>query len=174
MTLNDLRLDLAQLTENQRAEIDQLPFTTHSPVAASDEVPVGAIFVLRAETPAALSALDAKDPLRPHALVQVRADGTVHLPHTAPKRILDTLRRLARTTPAQSNQIWERFDRETNGGNRMESWQALLEAAIAAITGTAQDRAVDSLFTTGAPQGMSGASGLDDWEVIAWFPVLAA
>ena len=121
-----------------------------------------------------MSALDTKDPLRPHALIHIRADGTVHLPHTTPKRILDTLRRLARTTPAESERLWDRFDRETKGGNKMESWKALLETAIAAITGTAQDRAVDSLFTTGAPQGMSGASGLDDWEVIAWFPVLAA
>ena len=47
-----------------------------------------------------------------------------------------------------------------------------MEAGIAGITGTALERNVDSLFTTGAPQGMSGASGLDDWEVIAWFPIL--
>lgn len=174
LTLNDLRLDLAQLSEAERAEIDLLPFTVHSPVAESDDVPAGAIFVLRGETPAALSALDAKDPLLPHALIHVRTDGTVHLPHTAPKRILDTLRKLARTTPAESERLWERFDRATKGGNRMETWKGLLETAIAAIIGTAQDRAVDTLFTTGAPQGMSGASGLDDWEVIAWFPVLPA
>ena len=123
--------------------------------------------------PGALAALDAKDPLRPHALVHVCVDGTIHLPHTAPKRILDSMRKLARLDPAQGEALWRRFDRETREGLRMERWQALLEAAIVGITGTAQERAVDSLFTTGAPQGMSGASGLDDWEVIAWFPILS-
>jgi len=172
LTLNDLRLDLAQLDAQARAGIDQLPFTVHAPVAASDDLPAGAIFVLRGETAAAIGALDVKDPLRPHALVHVRADGSIHLPHSAPRRILDSLRRIARTSSLESSALWKRFDRETKRGAKMESWQALLEAGIAGITGTALERNVDSLFTTGAPQGMSGASGLDDWEVIAWFPVL--
>jgi hypothetical protein len=172
LTLNDLRLDLAQLDSEARVSIDQLPFTVHAPVAASEDLPAGAIFVLRGETAAAFGALDVKDPLRPHALVHVRADGSIYLPHSAPKRILDSLRRIARTSPEESATLWKRFDRETKRGAKMESWQALLEAGIAGITGTAQTRNVDSLFTTGAPQGMSGASGLDDWEVIAWFPVL--
>jgi hypothetical protein len=172
LTLNDLRLDLAQLDAEARGQIDQLPFTVHAPVAVSDDLPAGAIFVLRGETAAAMGALDVKDPLRPHALVHVRTDGSIHLPHSAPKRILDSLRRIARTLPDESALLWKRFDRETKRGAKMERWQALLEAGISGITGTAQTRNVDSLFTTGAPQGMSGASGLDDWEVIAWFPVL--
>jgi len=174
LTLNDLRLDLAQLSEEQREALRRMPLTAHAPVPESNDLPAGAIFVLRAETPGAIAALDAKDPLRPHALVHVRADGMIHLPHTAPKRILDSMRKLARLDPAQGEALWRRFDRETRDGLRMERWQALLEAAITGITGTAQERAVDSLFTTGAPQGMSGASGLDDWEVVAWFPILSA
>ena len=172
LTLNDLRLDLAQLTDQDREALGRMPLTAHAPVPETDGLPPGAIFVLRAETPGALAALDAKDPLSPHALVHVSHNGTIHLPHTAPKRILDSLRKLARLEPAEGEQLWKRFDRETRDGLKMESWQTLLEAAIAGVTGTAQERAVDSLFTTGAPQGMSGASGLDDWEVVAWFPIL--
>lgn len=172
LTLNDLRLDLAQLSEEEQTKIERLPLTVHAPVPASDDLPDGAIFVLRAETPAALAALDAKDPLRPHALVHVRADGTIHLPHSAPKRILDSMRKLSRLDPQEGAQLWQRLEKETRKGLKMEKWQALLEAALAGVTGTAQERAVDSLFTTGAPQGMSGASGLDDWEVVAWFPIL--
>lgn len=173
LTLNDLRLDLAQLSDEEREQLGRMPLTVHAPVSESDDLPAGAIFVLRAETPGALGALDAKDPLSPHALVHVRNDGTIHLPHTTPKRILDNMRKLARIDPAESERLWRRFDLETRQGTKMELWQALLEAAIVGVTGTAQERAVDSLFTTGAPQGMSGASGLDDWEVVAWFPVLA-
>lgn len=172
LTLNDLRLDLAQLSEDEQAMIERLPLTVHAPVPASDDLPEGAIFVLQAETPAALAALDAKDPLRPHALVHVRADGTIHLPHTAPKRILDSMRKLSRLDPEEGARLWQRLDKETRKGLKMQKWQALLEAALAGVTGTAQERAIDSLFTTGAPQGMSGASGLDDWEVVAWFPIL--
>lgn len=174
LTLNDLRLDLGQISDEERGLIERMSLTAHAPVPASDDLPEGAIFVLRAETPAALAALDTKDPLRPHALVHVRADGTIHLPHSAPKRILDSMRKLSRLDPDEGERLWQRFDRETRKGQNMERWQALLEAALAGVTGTAQERAVDSLFTTGAPQGMSGASGLDDWEIVAWFPVLGA
>jgi superfamily II DNA or RNA helicase len=174
LTLNDLRLDLAQISEAEREAIERMPLTAHAPVPAADDLPEGAIFVLRAETPSALAALDAKDPLRPHALVHVRADGTIHLPHSAPKRILDSMRKLSRLDAEEGARLWQRFDRETRNGTKMARWQALLESAIAGVTGTAQERAVDSLFTTGAPQGMSGASGLDDWEVVAWFPILSA
>lgn len=173
LTLNDLRLDLAQLSDDEREALGRMPLTAHAPVLESDDVPAGAIFVLRAETPSALAALDAKDPLSPHALVHVRSNGTIHLPHTAPKRILDSMRKLARLEPDQGVLLWQRFNRDTGDGLKMDHWQALLEAAIVGVTGTAQERAVDSLFTTGAPQGMSGASGLDDWEVVAWFPILS-
>lgn len=172
LTLNDLRLDLAQLTNEDREALGRMPLTAHAPVPEADGLPAGAIFVLRAETPGALAALDAKDPLSPHVLVHVRNDGMIHLPHTAPKRILDSMRNLARLEPTEGERLWRRFDRETREGLKMEHWQTLLEAAIAGVTGTAQERAVDSLFTNGAPQGMSGASGIEDWEVVTWFPIL--
>lgn len=174
LTLNDLRLDLTQISDEDRQAIGTIPLGAHAPVLASDDLPAGAIFLLRAETADALASLDPKDPLRPHALVHVTDDGTVHLPHTAPKQILDNMRKLSRCDPALRADIWKSFDRSTAKGMKMNHWRNLLEAAIAAVTGTAQSRAVDSLFTTGAPHGMSGASGLDDWEVVTWFPILRA
>lgn len=172
LTLNDLRLDLAQLSDDNREALSRMPLTAHAPVQETEGLPAGAIFVLRAETAKALTALDGKDPLSPHALVHVRHDGTIHLSHAAPKRILDSMRKLARIDQAESERLWQRHDLETRDGLKMEHWQALLEAAIAGVTGTAQERAIDSLFTTGAPQGMNSASGLNDWEVVAWFPIL--
>lgn len=133
LALNDLRLDLAQISEGERDAIERMPLTSHAPVPASNDLPEGAIFVLRAETPAALAALDTKDPLRPHALVHVRTDGTIHLPHSAPKRILDSMRKLSRLDPAEGQKLWQRFDRETRKGRKMERWQALLEAALAGV-----------------------------------------
>jgi hypothetical protein len=54
----------------------------------------------------------------------------------------------------------------------MEKWQALLAAAIRGVTGKAEERAVESLFTTGGIEGAGGESGLDDWEVICWLAIL--
>ena len=172
LTLNDLRLDLARLTPDERVALDRRLVGTHAPIFASDNFPPGAMFVLRAATPAAERSIAKGDPLFPHALIYVGADDRIILPHSQPKRMLDLLR-LAATTPVeQQAEAWARFDAETRRGEAMEKWQALLSAAIRGVTGKAEERAVESLFTTGGIEGAGGESGLEDWEVICWLAIL--
>ena len=171
MTLGELRLDLAQLSEDEKAALAAMPLGAYAPIAASDDFPPGALFVLRAETPAALASIDEADPLRPHVLVYVGMDESVVLPPSAPKRALDLLR-LAAASPQTGNAAgWARFDSATRGGDKMERWQRLLAAALAAVSGKAEERAVDALFSKGGA-GVAGGGDLDDWEVIAWLAVL--
>lgn len=174
MTLNDLRLDLAQLPAADREELPLLPPGIYAPIPASDDFPAGALFVLRAETPAALSAVAAADPLRPYVLVYIGMDEGVVLPPSQPKRALDLLRLAAALTAECQAAAWERFDAATGGGDRMGNWQRLLSAAIKAVTGKADERAVESLFTPGGTSGVGGDPGLDDWEVVTWLAVLPA
>jgi hypothetical protein len=54
----------------------------------------------------------------------------------------------------------------------MDKYQSLLAAAIRGVTGKAEERAVESLFTTGGVEGAGGESGLDDWEVITWLAIM--
>ncbi|MET3710767.1 hypothetical protein ABIC65_001469 [Sphingomonas trueperi] len=172
LTLNDLRLDLARLTPDERAALERSLPGTFAPIFASDDLPAGALFVLRAATPAAERAIAKADPLFPHALVYVGADERIILPHSQPKRMLDLLRLAAATPGAEQAEAWARFDTETRGGESMARWQSLLAAAIRGVTGKAEERAVESLFTSGGIEGAGGESGLDDWEVVCWLPVL--
>ncbi len=172
LTLNDLRMDLARLSQEEREELGRMPLTAHAVVRANEDVDPGAIFCLRAETPRALSALDSADPLRPHALVHVGEDGAVLLGPSQAKRILDRTRALAQRGSALNEEAWDAFDRQTRVGSRMERWCALLEAAIAAVSGKGEERAVDSLFSAGPVVDAGGGGGLDDWEVVAWIAIL--
>jgi hypothetical protein len=110
--------------------------------------------------------------LFPHALIYVGTDERIILPHSQPKRMLDLLRLAAGTPAERQAEAWARFDAETRRGEGMEKWQALLAAAIRGVTGKAEERAVESLFTTGGIEGAGGESGLDDWEVICWLAIL--
>ena len=56
----------------------------------------------------------------------------------------------------------------------MDAWQRLLSAAIKAVTGKADERAIDSLFTPGGTTGGGADPGLEDWEVVSWLAVLPA
>jgi superfamily II DNA or RNA helicase len=172
MTLNDLRLDLAQLDAAEREELPLLPIGLYSVLPESADLPAGALFVLRAETDAARNCIAAADPLRPHVLVYVGADERIFVSPSEPKRALDLLR-LAATRPADANaDAWARFDKATKGGDRMDAWVRLLQVAIDTITGRAEERAAESLFSTSGAAGAGGASGLDDWEVVSWLAII--
>lgn len=172
LTLNDLRLDLARLSPEERAALGRQLIGTYSPIFASADFPPGALFVLRAATPAAERSIAKGDPLFPHALIYVGMDDQLILPHSQPKRMLDLLRLAAATPADRQAEAWARFDAKTRGGDAMEVWQALLATAIRCVTGKAEERAVESLFTTGGIEGSGGESGLDDWEVVCWLAIL--
>ncbi len=172
LTLNDLRLDLAQLPEDARAELATMPPGIYAPLAASEDFPAGALFVLQAATPAALGAIDPADPLRPFALVYVDMDGEVVLPPSQPKRALDLLRLASTLPPEQQDAAWGRFDRQTGGGDKMGRWHDLLGHAIRAVTGKAEERAIASLFSPGGTRGTGADPGIEDWEVAAWLAIL--
>jgi hypothetical protein len=174
LTLNDLRLDLAQLPEDRRAELSGLPPGLYAPVFATADFPPGALFVLQAATSVAMEAIDPADPLRPFALVYVGMEGEVIVPPSQPKRALDLLR-LAATIPAAAQEAaWSRFDHQTTGGDRMGRWQGLLADAIRTATGKAEERVIASLFSPGGTRGTGADPGLDDWEVAAWLAVIPA
>lgn len=173
LTLNDLRMDLAGLDEAARAQIAATPLTAHAAVWSDEQVPAGAIFCLRAETPAALGALPAGDPLRPHALVHVGEDGAILLTPTQAKRVLDRTKWLADNGREPNEAAWARLDELTRGAADMSEWRERLGAAVAAITGKAEERAVDSLFSSGPVADVGGGAKVEDWEVIAWFAVLS-
>lgn len=172
LTLNDLRLDLARLSPEEREALGKQLIGTYSPIFASDDFPPGALFLLRAATPAAERSIAKGDPLFPHALIYVGMDERIILPHSQPKRMLDLLRLAAATPEDRQAEAWARFDAETRGGDSMEAWQTLLAAAIRGVTGKAEERAVENLFTTGGIEGSGGESGLDDWEVVCWLAIL--
>ncbi|OYQ23889.1 helicase [Sandarakinorhabdus cyanobacteriorum] len=169
MTLNDLRMDFTQLPEQLR-DAPAIP-GIYAPIPASEDFPPGALFILRAETEAALATLDPADPLRPHALVYIGMDEVVVVPHSNPKKSLDLLRLAASLPEATVQEAWARFDRATHNGDRMGTWTNLLERAVAAVGGKAEERAIDALFSRGGA-GVAGGGDLDDWEVVAWLAIL--
>lgn len=172
MTLNDLRLDLAQLSDVEREELQKMPGGLHSVLPATAEHPAGALFVLRAATDASLGCIAEADPLRPHVLVYVAGDESIHVSPAEPKRALDLLRLAAITPPDIVASAWEQFDKATRNGERMDSWVRLLQRAIDAVTGKAQERASRSLFTAAGAAGAGGAAGMNDWEVVSWLAII--
>lgn len=65
------------------------------------------------------------------------------------------------------------FNAATQGGADMSKYQALLARAVAAITGKAEEKGVESLFQRGGTVlSKDSFKGIDDFEVISYLVIL--
>ena len=175
LTLTDFRIDLAELRRtNAESLVSVPPLGTHAVTVTTDEdVPPGAIFCLRAEGEATENRHPPDYPLAPHYLVHVGEDGSVLLPFTQAKAILDRLKRLCFGKGIPDPAAWDRFDASTRQGRDMRFAQRLLAAAVSSVVGTGEERAVASLFASGGTHALAGEfAGRDDFEVVAFLVVL--
>ena len=174
LTLTDFRIDLAQYIRAHPGVLENLPLGICAVITTNEaEIAPGIIFCLRAEGDAVKRSAEAGYPLGAQYLVHVGDDGTVLLPYTHAKQILDRLKRLCLGRELPDAGACTRFDKATKQGEDMRAAQRLLAAAVASVVGKNEERAVASLFTPGGTHAMKGEfAGINDFEVIAWLAVL--
>jgi len=174
LTLTDFRIDLAQYFKDHPGELEALPLGTSAVAGTTEaEIAPGIIFCLRAEGDAAKRIPEAGYPLGAHYLVHVGDDGTVLLPYTQAKQILDRLKHLCLERDLPDAGACARFDKATKQGEDMRAAQRLLAAAVASVVGKSEERAVASLFRPGGTHAMKGEfAGINDFEVLAYLVVL--
>lgn len=174
LTLTDFRIDLAQYLKAHPGVLENLPLGTCAVTTSTEaEIAPGIIFCLRAGGEAAKHSAESGYPLGTQYLVHVGDDGTVLLPYTQAKQILDRLKRLCLGRESPDTAACARFDKATKHGEDMRAAQRLLSAAVASVVGKNEERAVASLFSPGGTHAMKGEfAGINDFEVIAWLAVL--
>jgi hypothetical protein len=91
----------------------------------------GVIFCLRAVGESALKTIEPGYPLAPHYVVHVGDDGTVMLPFTQVKQLLDRIKRLTIGRDLPDAGACDRFDKATRNGKDMSAAQDLLATAVA-------------------------------------------
>lgn len=174
LTLTDFRIDLAKFLSAQPDALEDVHLGAYAVTTTSEaETPPGIIFCLRADDNVAQAAVDDGYPLAPHYLVHVGEDGTVLLPFTQAKHILDHLKRLCIGRDLPDAGACTRFDRITNAGEDMSAAQQALASAVASVVGKSEEQALASLFTPGGTHALKGEfAGINDFEVVAFLMVL--
>lgn len=178
LTLNDFRIDLAGQLREHPGMLDTLPLGSFAITTAAEmgdaSIPAGMVFCLRAVGEAGASVAESGYPLAPHYLVHVGEDGSVMLPFTQPKQILDRLKKLCIGRDLPDASACARFDKATKDGKDMAKAQDLLAKAIASVVGKKEEKAVASLFTAGGTHAQKGEfAGSSDFEVVAWLAILS-
>ena len=177
LTLNDFRVDLANVLREKEALLEDLPFTSFATTQTTSTeqggIAPGVIFCLKAVGENAAVATDGSYPLAPNYLVHVSEEGEVLLNFSQTKQLLDRLRTLCVGKDLPDAQAVAQFNRVTKNGSAMEPYQKLLGAAIRSIVGKKEERAVESLFETGGTQALAGeVHGDGDFEVVGWIAIL--
>ncbi len=173
LTLTDFRIDMAQHEKAHPGLAASLSLGTFAvTTAAESDIEPGVVFCLRAEGESGDKARDGTYPLAPIYLAHVGQDGTVVLPYTQAKRILDLLKRQCVGRDLPDDGACTSFDRATRHGSEMRATQQLLAAAVASVVGKAEERAVASLFSGGGTHALTGEfAGIDDFEVLAFLVI---
>ena len=167
--LNEFRLDLLDYIKHH-GEPDKKPLGLHAVVPATDELPEGAIFVLKNINNSVNA--DNRNRIHPFYMVYIGKSGEIVCDYLNPKKLLDDIRLLCRGKAQPIKEVYERFNRETDDGKDMAEMSELLSEAIDSIIDVKEENDIDSLFSAGGTTALlSQVSGLDDFELICFLVV---
>lgn len=167
--LNEFRLDLLDYIKHH-GEPDKKPLGLHAVVPATDELPEGAIFVLKNINNSVNA--DNRNRIHPFYMVYIGKNGEIVCDYLNPKKLLDDIRLLCRGKAQPIEEVYEQFNRETDDGKNMSEMSELLSEAIDSIIDVKEESDIDSLFSAGGTSALMGqVSGLDDFELICFLVV---
>lgn len=151
-------------------DMDQKPKGMHAVVSATEELPAGAIFILKNVNNGVN--IDNQNRIHPFYMVYIGEDGELICDYLNPKKILDDIRLLCRGKKEPIKELCKYFNEETEDGKNMSSMSALLNDAISTIIHSKEESDIDSLFSEGGTSALlSTISGLEDFELICFLVV---
>ena len=176
MTLNDFRMDLAEYLKKHADQLEHMPpgafaVTRVDDLVEEEGLKPGVIFCLR--NASAKVRADSTYALAPYYLVWVSETGEVQLNFTQAKKIMDLFKKLAIGQSHPDEGAVARFNSSTRDATDMSLYQGLLAKAVAAITGKAEEKGVESLFQRGGTVlSKDSFQGIDDFEVVSYLIIL--
>lgn len=177
-SLEDFRLDLQRYLFANREKLRDAPLGLYAVAPPASDIPMarpGALFCLRHKGQREASANEKVNPLAPHYLAFVHADGQVRLAFTQAKTILSLFRELALGKTEPYEQLCRLFDRQTEQGAKMDDYDRLLRSAVDSIANTFQKRAAGGLqrgrdFVL--PKASDQVAPNSDFELLTWLVIL--
>ena len=175
LTLNDFRMDLSDYIKEHENLLERIPSGAYAVASIDDslknELSPGVIFCLKNEGAQAVS--DSTYALSPYYLVYVKNDGSVLLQFTQTKKILDLLKKISIHGKSVDGGATTRLSNLTRNGSDMSHYRNLLSKAVQALTGAAEERGVESLFSPGGTViNKNSFKGMDDFEVVSYLILL--
>jgi len=182
-SLDDFRQDLLNFLRAHEGELQNAPLGLYAVVPPDPQIPMarpGAIFCLRQKPTEGNAPIPPENekvnPLAPHYLVYVQADGQVRLAFTQVKTILNLFRELALGKTEPYAELCRLFDRQTEQGGDMGTYSRLIGQAVESITATFQQRLAGGLQSSRQfvlPTLDEQPSPDSAFELVSWLVLIA-
>lgn len=167
--LNEFRLDLLDYVKTH-PDLEQKPKGLHAVVPATEELPVGVMYVLKNINNSVN--IDNQNRIHPFYMVYIGMAGQIICNYLNPKKMLDDIGLLCKGKKQPIKELCKEFNEETDDGRNMSEMSELLSEAINSIIHCKEECDIDSLFTSGGTSALlSTVSGLDDFELICFLVV---
>lgn len=169
-TLDDFRAELLRYIEANRERLEEAPNGLYAVVPAQPErnVRPGVVYCLKQKGNAGSAEVN---PLQPYYLVYMQNEGVARFGFTHPKQILTIFRELCSGNLSPFEDLCREFDRETQNGGNMKTYNDLLDKTILSIEGAFKKRVASSLQSgRGAviPQLDAQVTDKTDFELVTW------
>ena len=177
LTLSDFRMDAASRPRGELRRLTKWPLalfgvTRFDNGLASEGHGPGAVFLLHVRDNA--FSFSKSYPLAPYVLAYVTDDGTLAHPIEEPKLALDVLRRHCLDLTEPDSGALAEFEKATRQGRSMKHYRSLLDTAVRAASGRAEEKLAASIFSARPSRLGTDASvpGLESVDVVAWVAVI--
>ncbi len=147
-SLDEFRQDLLNFLQAHKDELERAPLGLYAVVPPDSTYPMaqpGVIYCLRQKTGTDSPASARINPLAPHYLVYVQANGEVRLAFVQAKTTLNLFRALALGKNEPYQELCRIFDRQTEQGADMSDYTRLIASAVESISAGFQQRMAESL-----------------------------
>ena len=149
MTFNDFKIDLEKSTDEQLAELNEIPKASYAVVKSNlAEIKQGVIFCLK-DTTEDYSKHLKNNILYPFFLAYISLDGTEIIKGAQTKTSLDYFRKLGMGNDKIATDLIAEFDKETKGNKKMDTYIQLLRKTLDEVKGIQEEIGLDSLATPG-------------------------
>ena len=170
--LNDFKMDVASYIQTNGVP-KNIAKGMHTVVKADESkglVP-GVIFVMKNINNSVN--FNKQNRLHPYYLVYVDKNGEIVHNHLQVKAILDVLRTSCKHNTEPIREVYEKFNKETQDGFKMEKYNELLSDGIKSIVEVKEQSDLSALFKQGSMM-LDGVSikGLEDFELLAFVVVM--
>ncbi len=184
VVISDFTLDyffsqLLRYLERNRTELETTPNGAYAVTHGEDNSPArGVIFFLRRRNATKDRREKMASPIHPYYLAYIRSTGQIRYGCANARQVLELFESVAigKTEPIQA--LCDQFDRETQNGKDMASYDKLLNAVIAEIGGANTATQIRELGIQGQRESRlpikSAKPSNSDFELITWLIVAEA